>query len=342
MKRISVKLTKKSLFTAFFVLLLVVISWLGARFWSFLNSPLVFKDKSAVVLLHTPGSSARQLAQTLEQQGLLKHPTLFLLFVRLYGSEHNLQAGEYNIDPGTTPYQLVRKMVSGQVIRYKFTIVEGWTFEQVIAALNSHSKITHTIDKMSMEEIMAKIDHPGEFPEGRFAPDTYWFNGYVVDIDLLKSAYQLMAERLQAAWEQRDPKVPYLCPYEALIVASLIEKETALAREKPIIANIILSRLKKRMFLQIDHSVIYGLGNEFSGKLKKADLRKDGIYNTYRRKGLPPSPISMPSLESIEAALHPIFDTNSLYYVTKGDGTHEFSDSLKKQSRAIKKYLLHK
>ncbi|MDR1057802.1 MAG: endolytic transglycosylase MltG [Coxiellaceae bacterium] len=335
------KLSPPNFYLVLVTLLLSVGIGFGFKLWSFLVTPLVAANNSSINFLFTPGISVKKVAYILREKKLIKHPTFFILFVRLSGAEFKLKAGEYIIEPGMTLYQLIQKMIKGDVLRHAFTLVEGWNFSQVISALNNNQYLQHTIPKLKIEEIMAKIGHPGEVPEGRFAPDTYLFSGDVTDLDLLMKAYQLMKVRLHRAWENRSKDVLYRCPYEALIVASLIEKETAMAQEKPIIAGIILRRLEKGLLLQVDPSVIYGIGQKFSGKLTKNDLLKDTPYNTYTRKGLPPTPIAMPSKESIEAALHPVF-TNAWYYVAKGDGSHEFSESLDKQKRAIKKYLVPK
>lgn len=335
------KLTKKNFIIILVVSLMLICGGFGLSFWSFLNTPLVTAEGSPVTFLFAQGTSAKKVAYSLKKQHLLKRPMFFILYVRLSNAEYNLKAGEYVIEPGMTVGRLIQKMVKGDALHHAFTIVEGWTFNHIIAALNDNQYITHTIQKLNISQIMEKIGHPGELPEGRFAPDTYLFSGDISDIDILVNAYQLMQKNLQKSWDHRAKDILYHCPYEALIVASLIEKETAWVQEKPIISDIILRRLAKGMLLQLDPAVIYGLGKKFSGKLSKTDLLKDTPYNTYLHKELPPTPISMPGKESIEAALHPEAST-FWYYVAKGDGTHKFSSSLKEQNKAIKKYLLQK
>ncbi|MBU0744618.1 MAG: endolytic transglycosylase MltG [Gammaproteobacteria bacterium] len=335
------KIAKKKFYIILAILLMIILGWFGFRFWSFLETPLVAHKDAPVNFLFSQGTSVKKAAYSLQEQKLLKHPMIFVLFVRLSGAEYKLKAGEYVVTPGMTARKLVQKMIKGDVLHHAFTLVEGWNFHQVIKALNDNQYITHTIKNLSPAAIMEKIGHEGELPEGRFAPDTYLFSGNVLDTDILINAYQFMHKQLQKAWDNRDKETLYHCPYEALIVASLIEKETAIAEEKPMIAGVILSRLKNGMLLQVDPTLIYGLGSKFSGKLTRADLQKNTPYNTYRNKGLPPTPIAMPGNDSIEAAMHPIFGT-ALYYVSKGDGRHEFSDSLKEQNKAVKKYILHK
>jgi UPF0755 protein len=315
---------------------------LSLDFLSFLKDPLIEANQQPAYFLFTQGMSVKKAAVGLRQKNLIKQPLFFDWLARFKGVERNLKAGEYIIEPGiTTPTQLLTKMLKGDAVRHAFTIVEGWTFSQMIVALNNNSYIRHTIQKSTTDEIMSAIGYPGEIPEGKFAPDTYLFSGEVKDTHILTNAYKLMQKRLQAAWDNRSVDAQYRCPYEALIVASMIEKETAFEQEKSIIAGIILRRLAMDKLLQIDPTVIYGLGEKYSGKLNKADLTKDTPYNTYTRKGLPPTPIALPSKGSIEAALHPTPST-ALYYVAKGDGAHKFSDTLKEQSRAVKKYLQHK
>ena len=333
------KPTRKLFFIILAVLLTVVCGWVGFEGWSFLKTPLVADGGSPINFLFAQGTSVKKAAYDLKQQNLLKRPLFFVLFVRLSGAEYNLKAGEYVIEPGATPYELIQKMAKGDALRHAFTLVEGWTFAQVVASLNDNQYVKHTIQKLNPAEIMEKIGHSGEIPEGRFAPDTYLFSGDITDVDILLNAYYLMQKRLQTSWDSRAKEVPYHCAYDALIVASLIEKETAFTQEKPLIAGVILRRLEKGMLLQVDPTVIYGLGSKFSGKLKKSDLSVKTPYNTYIHKGLPPTPIAMPGKDSIEAALHPAAGT-AWYYVSKGDGTHEFSDSLKEQGKAVRKYLL--
>lgn len=335
------KLSNKFL-VSLFVILLIAFSWLCFDWWIFLKKPIIPAGQQSVSFVFVSGMSARKAAAVLRQQNLITRPLFFTLLMRLKGQERSLKAGEYYIESGkTTPWQLLEKMIAGDSIRHAFTIVEGWTFQQMIVALNANSYVKHTVQQMNAAQIMAKIGHPNELPEGRFAPDTYLFSGEVTDTWILIRAYQLMQRRLQIAWDQRSPEATYTCPYSALIAASLIEKETAYAPEKPIIAGVILHRLSQNKLLQVDPTVIYGMGAKYNGKLSKNDCLKDTSYNTYTRKGLPPSPIAMPSLESIEAALHPKSGTY-LYYVAKGDGTHHFSNTFREQTNAVKKYLRHK
>jgi UPF0755 protein len=313
--------------------------WLGSRVYLFFNTPLISKNAPAQKILLAPGTPIKQAVRTMNEQKLLRDPALFTLWVRIGGYEHNLKAGEYLIEPGATGPQLIRKMARGEAINHAFAIVEGWNFSQMIKALNANPYVQHTIGELSSGEIMKKIGHGGEHPEGRFAPDTYLFSGEVKDIELLKTAYNLMQRRLNEFWLQRADNLPYACAHEALVAASLIEKETAKLEERPLISGVILNRLIKKMPLQVDPTIIYGLGDKYAGKLSHGDMRRPSAYNTYLNKGLPPTPICMPSMAAMEAALHPTA-TDYLYYVAKGDGTHKFSIDLKGQNKSIKKYLL--
>lgn len=332
--------TNKIFFATLIAAVLLIFGlWFYHEWHSFLRIPLIAADKPAANFIFAPGMTVKKAAHSLKQQNLIKSPRFFVLLVRFSDAEYNLKAGEYVIEPGsTTPSKLIQKMIKGDMLRHAFTVVEGWNFAQILAALNSNQYIKHTITGLNFSEIMERIGHSGEIPEGRFAPDTYLFSGKTSDVEILSHAYRLMQKRLDQAWQGRVAGLSYHCPYEALIVASLIEKETAFTKEKPLIAGVILRRLQKNMLLQVDPTVIYGLGSRLSGKLKKSDFLINTPYNTYIHKGLPPTPIAMPGEDSIMAALHPVF-TTYWYYVAKGDGTHKFSDSLKDQGKAIRKYI---
>jgi UPF0755 protein len=332
------------LFKVFAVIIIIMLGlaiWFGIEWLHFLDTPLVPENKPAVDFILADGSSVKSLAADLHNKGVLEKPRLFSLLVRLRGETRSLQTGEYRIEPGTLPVQLVNKLVYGQVILYSFTIVDGWTFSKILAELAKNPRIEHILAGVSDAEIMQKIGHSGEIPEGRFFPDTYKFSTNTKDIAILSTAYNLMQAKLNEAWANRSQDAPYDCPYKALIAASIIEKEAALSEERPIISGIIARRMQKNMYLQLDPTVIYGLGAKFTGKLTTEDLKKDTPFNTYVNKGLPPTPICMPSEDAVWAALHPKAG-DVLYFVAKGDGSHEFSATLKKHDAAIKKYQLKK
>ena len=227
----------------------------------------------------------------------------------------------------------------GEVVQYSLTLVEGWNFRQVRSALAKHEKIEQTLDGLSDSEVMAKLGHEGVFPEGRFFPDTYRFVRGMTDAQLLEKAYDRLDKVLAQEWEQRDPAVPYATPYQALIMASLVEKETGVPQERGQIAGVFVRRMKIGMPLQTDPTVIYGLGERYTGKLTRAHLREPTPYNTYTIPGLPPTPIAMVGREAIHAALHPA-DGTSLYFVAKGDGSHTFSDDLDAHNSAVREFQI--
>jgi UPF0755 protein len=251
-----------------------------------------------------------------------------------------LKAGEYAIDPGITPRMLLAKMIAGDVIQHHFTIVEGWTFAQVRAALAADSGIKQTISAMDDATIMREVDNTDVSPEGWFLPETYSYVKGMSDIDLLKHAHGSMQKQLDDHWSARIQNPSLTTPYQALILASIVEKETAKPEERPQIAAVFLHRLQLGMKLQTDPTVIYGLGAAYDGKIHRRDLDTDTPFNTYTRVGLPPTPIAMPGAASINAVLHPA-ETDSLYFVARGDGSHEFSSSLEAHNRAVSKYQLH-
>lgn len=323
----------------FFTLLLIslvsfiVLLW----FWkSFLVSPLSV-NKSQVFYV-PPGSSIYSISQSLHSKGILAHPRLFILLTKLKGQEKKLKTGEYQLNPGITPSQLLIKLVKGKVILRQFTIIEGWTLKQIYASLAVNPYLSHTFNTtLPVNKGAYSLNTTLPSLEGTFYPDTYLFAAGISDAIILKKAYWNMQKSLNKLWLKRAQGLPYANPYAALIVASLIEKETARPEERAQVAGVILRRLQKNMRLQIDAAVIYGLGDEYKGKLTREDLKKETPYNTYLHAGLPPTPIAMPSLSSLQAALHPSAG-NTLYYVAKGDGSHEFTATLAEHHLAVKKY----
>lgn len=313
--------------------------WGGIQCFIFLNKPLIAANNPPVEFILQPGTPVKVLAAELQAKRVLAHPRAFVWLARIKLQTKQLQAGEYRIDPGMTSFQLLKKLATGQVILYTFTIVPGWTFQQLLEVLEHDPHLQHNLQNLTAAEIMQRLGHPEDKPEGKFFPDTYKFHADFDDTKILQEAYQLMQQRLQQMWLQRDPEIPYNNSYNVLIVASMIEKETAVAKERPIISGIVVRRLQKNMYLQLDPTVIYGLGK--TGKLTVSDLKKNTPYNTYMHKGLPPTPICMPSADSVYAALHPAAG-KVLYFVAKGDGSHVFSVTLKEHDAAIKKYQIDK
>ncbi len=255
------------------------------------------------------------------------------------GLATRLRSGEYRLEPGMDPPQVLRRLASGQVVQHRFTIIEGWTFADLRRALARHEAVAHTLAGLSDEEVMAALGASGSHPEGWFLPETYLFPRGTRDLDILRRAHLAMRELLEQLWPERDPRLPLREPYEALILASIVEKEARLPEERARIAGVLARRLALGMRLQADPTVIYGLGPEFTGRLRRADLERDTRYNTYTRAGLPPTPIALPGRAAIAAALRPE-EGDALYFVARGDGSHHFSATLEEHNRAVRRYLL--
>jgi UPF0755 protein len=292
-----------------------------------------------------PGSSMRTVFQQLNNQGLLPHPRLFELYLRLgqggVGKPlPSAKKGRYLIPAGLKPLAILEQLVQGRVILEQFTIVEGWSLTQVRTALAALPVVEHTLTKLTDEELMAALGYERQFPEGRFAPDTYRFAEQTPDREILAMAHEAQQRGLAKAWEGRDADSPLASPDQALTLASIVEKETGLASERPRIAGVFLNRLRKGMRLQSDPTVIYGIRDHYDGNIHTRDLRGDTPYNTYTRAGLPPTPIAMPGKEALWAVLHPEH-TDALYFVAVGDGTggHYFSASLAEHNKAVRRYL---
>lgn len=315
----------------------VAIAWLAFDVYQFKRKPITLSETHLFIV--EPGASLGKVAYQLQTQGLIDYPRYLTILGRWYGQASRLKAGEYELEPGLTPIELLDKFVSGNVAQYALTVVEGWTFKEMLQAIHRHDKLRHTLKDKNADEIMAQLGQMGEHPEGRFMPETYHFPAGMTDLDFLKRAYGEMENYLQNAWQKREQGLPYKTPYDALIMASIIEKETAVASERPEIAGVFVRRLRKNMRLQTDPTVIYGMGERFDGNIRRKDLRQDTPYNTYTRHGLTPTPIALPSAEAIDAALHPA-EGESLYFVAKGDGSHYFSATLAEHTDAVRKYQL--
>jgi UPF0755 protein len=283
------------------------------------------------------GSSLRSIARQFHSEGLLSEHWSFIVLVKVFGKEGEIKAGNYQLDREITPLQLVRKITQGDVSQSEIVFIEGWNFRQIRKALNEHSAVKHDSARLSDYELLQHLGVQEENAEGLFFPDTYYFSNGMSDLSLLKRAYQIMGQRLGEAWLGRSPNLPFSNPYEALIMASIVEKETGRPSERPMIAAVFINRLRIGMRLQTDPTVIYGLGEAFDGNLRKSDLTTDNPYNTYTRAGLPPGPIAMPGWASIQATLHPS-TTSALYFVGKGDGTHYFSRNLDEHNQAVNRY----
>jgi len=301
-----------------------------------LNRPLVLAGETAEYSVE-PGRTSREIADGWVRAGVQTSPFLLYQWFRWSGRARQIRAGSYEIGAGTTPIRLLEKMVRGDETLATLRFTEGWTFRQIRAELARAEGLKPTIAAMSDADVMTAIGAPGVSPEGRFHPDTYAYSKGSTDIALLKRAYRAMAKRLADAWQERDPTTPLKSPDEALTLASIVEKETGVAADRGRVAGVLVNRLRLGMPLQTDPTVIYGLGAAFDGNLRKRDLLTDGPYNSYTRAGLPPTPIAVPGRASLLAAVHPE-QTKALYFVSRGDGSSEFSETLADHNRAVNRY----
>jgi UPF0755 protein len=285
------------------------------------------------------GIGLRGTVRRLEQVGIEVGRKRFEALARLLGTTQDIKAGYYRFSVPMTPREILEKLERGDVVQSEVVLVEGWTFAQFRAALEASHALRHDSRGLADGEILARIGATERHPEGLFFPDTYLFARGSSDLAVLRRAYRVMREHLEREWAQRTPDAPFKTPYEALIMASIVEKETGRAAEREQIAGVLVNRLRVRMALQADPTVIYGLGESFDGNLKKVHLKTDSPYNTYTRRGLPPTPIAMPGIASLRATLQPA-KVDALYYVSRGDGSSEFSRTLKEHNRAVAKYQL--
>ncbi|HEY3595887.1 MAG TPA: endolytic transglycosylase MltG [Paraburkholderia sp.] len=288
-----------------------------------------------------PHSSLRSVTAQLNRGGVPVEPELFVLMTRLLGLQTALKSGNYEFKSGVSPYDVLQKIARGDVNEYVATVIEGWTFRHMRAELDANPALKHDSAGFSDADVLKAIgapETPAGSAEGLFFPDTYLFDKDTSDLDIYRRAYRLMQLRIDEAWAMRTAGLPYRTPYEALTMASIIEKETGKASDRPMVAGVFANRLRVGMPLQTDPTVIYGLGESYTGHLKKRDLLTDTPYNTYTRMGLPPTPISLPGVASLQAALNPA-QTSALYFVSRGDGSSIFSDTLGEHNKAVDKYI---
>lgn len=310
------------------------------------TSLFTYYARTPIALDHTPfvfelkhGTSLKSAARQIHQAGGLNNEWLFVLLARSLGKAKELKPGNYQLEHEISPLELIDLISKGQVLENSLTIIEGFTFKQLRSILNAEPTLRHDSKDLSDTEILKRIGASENEAEGLFFPDTY---NYIVgssDIALLKRAYQLMQHHLQENWEKRDANLPIKTPYQALILASIVEKETGHPEDRPMIASVFINRLRKHMRLQTDPTVIYGMGDKFDGNLRKRDLLHDTPYNTYTRYGLTPTPIALPGLAAIKAVLHPA-PGKALYFVARGDGRSQFSSSLIEHNKAVGLYQL--
>jgi len=315
----------------------LALGWSAWKINSVLEQPLHVTQER---LLDVPnGTNPNRMFYRMQNEGLLDDAVWLRLYWRFNMAGTPLHTGEYRLTPGMTVHDLFEAWRRGDVVQYNLTLVEGWTFRQVRAAVAKHEKIKHTLGGLSDSEVMDRLGHTGVFPEGRFFPDTYRFVRGMSDVELLQQAYMRLEEVLAKEWAARASGLPYRDPYQALIMASLVEKETGIPQERGQIAGVFVRRLRLGMMLQTDPTVIYGMGERYNGRITRADLREPTPYNTYTMTGLPPTPIAMVGREAIHAALNPA-DGSSLYFVARGDGSHVFSDDLDDHNTAVREYQL--
>jgi UPF0755 protein len=327
--------------------LLLLIGAAAAALWVGRSVDVPLRVTAPVRFKVTPGASFAHVAGELAAQGVLVEPKAWVLYARWKGLAPAVKAGEYEIQPGTTPRALLSKMVNGQVLLHSFTIVDGWRIQDLLEALRRNPDIVSTVPAQESVparavQIMAKLGSAGSDAEGQFLPETYRFIGGTTDVELLRQAHAALLRELDVAWQDRDPDLPLHTPNELLIMASIVEKESGLPQELGKIAGLYLHRLRVGMRLQADPTVIYGLGQDYDGDIHTVDLRTDGPFNTYTRAGLPPTPIALPSAAVIRATARPE-KTDALYFVAsaKGDGSHVFSATLDQHNAAVAAYVAH-
>ncbi|MFM0477116.1 endolytic transglycosylase MltG [Paraburkholderia strydomiana] len=331
-------LFKKCFVAGSIIVVLAAAAIAGGYHWA--NSPLELNPAQLDVTVK-PHSSLRSVTLQLNRGGVPVEPELFIVMTRLLGLQSELKSGNYEFKTGITPYEVLQKIARGDVNEYVATVIEGWTFRRMRQELDANPALRHDSAGMNDAQLMSAIGAPEASignGEGLFFPDTYLFDKNTSDLDVYRRAYRLMRARLDEAWVARSPDLPYKTPYDALIMASIIEKETGKKSDRAMVAAVFANRLRVGMPLQTDPTVIYGMGESYNGHIRKKDLQTDTPYNTYTRMGLPPTPISLPGVASLQAAMNPA-QTSALYFVSRGDGSSIFSDTLGDHNKAVDKYI---
>lgn len=324
---------------------LLAVLVLAGSVWLWLDRPLgmpaTVSAQEPMDVAIAPGTSARALAKQLTRAGIDAPDWALFAYFRLSGDSRRIQAGSYEFTPGLTPKTLLDKLVRGDQAFRQITLIEGWNYRQIFQAIESARDVQQDTASMDVPDIMALIGKPGVHPEGQFFPDTYRFPKHAKASSILRTATQALDRKLAQAWAERDDGLPLKSPREALILASIIEKETGAPQDRSDIGGVFINRLRIGMRLQTDPAVIYGVGDRFDGNLRKVDLQTDTAYNTYTRAGLPPTPIAMPSFASMMAAVQPS-DTKAFYFVARGDGTSQFSVTLSDHNAAVRRFILNR
>jgi UPF0755 protein len=311
----------------------------GFQWWA--GQPLTAGGSAVIPFAIAPGSGVAGAGQQMATAGVPVNGFLFGVLARVTGKAGQIKAGSYELKPDTSPRRLLTQLVRGEFAQESLTIIEGWTLRQMRQTVDAAPNLKHDTRTLSDQALLAKVAGPdAKFagPEGLFFPDTYLFAKNASDLSIYRQAHEMMMKRLKAAWDKRDPGLPYKDPYQALIMASLVEKETGQKGERAMIAGVFVNRLKTGMLLQTDPTVIYGMGAKYDGKIRKKDLETDTPYNTYTRAGLPPTPIALPGVQSLQAAMTPA-KTEALYFVSRGDGTSHFSINLNEHNKAVDQYI---
>ena len=314
--------------------------WAWMQYQQFITAPLKLEPGGMVYQVER-GATLASVASDLQSAGVIENGQYLHWYGRYTGQASKIRAGEYRLTDDLVPDTLLALLVAGKSIDYSLTLLEGWNIRQVRAAVAAHEALTHTLGDVDDARLMEQLGRPGLHPEGRFFPETYHFNRGTTDLEFLRRALEKMDSELAAAWTGRAADIPLSTPEEALILASIVEKETGQAFERPEIAGVFARRLEKGMKLQTDPTVIYGMGERYKGNIRRKDLREDTPYNTYVHTGLPPTPICMPGRDALDAAVNPA-PGKALYFVSRGDGTHVFSETLKQHNAAVRKYQLGK
>ncbi|WP_263772198.1 endolytic transglycosylase MltG [Propionivibrio soli] len=315
---------------------LFVMAALAGGFYWYVSSPLSLISER--VEFHImPGSGMRAAANDIQGAGVSVRPWALIVLGKLLRAETSIKAGSYEITRGVTTLELLRKLTRGDVSQAEMVFIEGWTFRQMRERLDAHPDVRHDTKGLPEAEVMRLVGATRNVAEGLFFPDTYLFAKQSRDVDILARAYRAMERHLAREWETRAVGLPFADPYQALTLASIVEKETGRVQDRPLIAAVFINRLRQGMLLQTDPTVIYGIGEKFDGNLRKRDLLQDTPYNTYVRAGLPPTPIAMPGLASLQAALHPA-PSQALYFVARGDGSSHFSRTLEEHNQAVNRY----
>ena len=310
---------------------------LAGGFYYWAGQPILKADGEVIPFTVSAGAGVRGAMEEVARSGAPVHPLLLEALARITGKSGKIKAGAYELAPGTSPRRLVEQLVRGEFAQHALVVIEGWTFRQMRQAVADNTALKHDTVSMSDAELLAKVTPDYQHPEGLFFPDTYLFAKGSSDLQIYRRAHALMQKKLEDSWANRAAGLPYKTPYEALVMASIVEKETGQKAERDLIAGVFVNRLRQGMLLQTDPTVIYGMGDRFRGNIRKRDLQMDTPYNTYTRTGLPPTPIALPGAAALAAAMNPA-RTDALYFVARGDGTSHFSGSLSEHNQAVNKY----